>query len=183
MKFKIASMEIKEKTKSDNYNKKVCNENQKFQIGDICKIVRADNSFCFPEKKDEETTGFGLQIMIVGSYGQIFPNMNEYDLSSYEVYVPKHLNESVYFYKNGYYRCEIPNFGSGGGKEFRETGWAWVKNSQLDFVRKPNKEDLQALYNYGKTLRWNEYKKEDSAWIWDSWEQMASQYINLGEMK
>lgn len=150
---------------------------QKFEIGDICKIVRADNTFCYPEKKDCEATGYGLYVMIIGSYGQIFPNISKYNLNDYEVFVPKHLNPNVYDYKDGRYSCKIPNFGECGGNTYEEFGWSWVKDFQMDFIKKPNEEDLKHLYNYGRKLKWKKYKEKDSAWFWDSWEDMYKNYL------
>ena len=159
---------------------------QKFQIGDICKITRANNDIlCYPKKKDEETLGFGLYVMIVGSYGQIFPTINKNDLNNYEIFVPYHLNKEIFIYNGFNFICKIPNgMSCYEAKEPIGTGWAWVSSEQLDFIRKPNKKDLTTLFNYSSALQWGKYRKtQSSTWIWNSWEQMASQYIDLSDIK
>ena len=62
---------------------------QTYQIGDICRIVRADNKFRYPPIKDEETDGYGLLIQIIGSYwqlcgsyGGVFDSKNNFLVSS-----------------------------------------------------------------------------------------------------
>ena len=35
---------------------------QTYQIGDICRIVHADNTFTYPPIKDKETKGYNLLV-------------------------------------------------------------------------------------------------------------------------
>ena len=41
---------------------------QTYQIGDICRIIHANNEMRYPPIKDEETKGYGLLVQITGSY-------------------------------------------------------------------------------------------------------------------
>lgn len=144
------------------------NSVQKFQIGDICRVSCADNTLCCPLDKDEDATGCGCEIIIVGSYGQIFPNISTY-CGDYEVFIPRKLNPSQYD-KNGDYN----NKGCWCRGEY---GWAWVSNSQLDFVRKPDDNEKQMLMDYMSRCHWRQYKEDNpSAWIWDSYNDMLNHW-------
>ena len=133
-------------------------KNQKYQIGDIVTVVRADNSFRFPKIRDEEERGYGLNLMIVGSYWQCCGNrgifvlnedgsQSEYkNLSKYSVVVPKSLNTKCYN-KNGEY--EYNGFWCSKRDNF---GWAWVNEKCLEFIRKPTKEEYNIAINEYKEL-------------------------------
>lgn len=145
-------------------------ERQKYQIGDICKIVRANNEFRYPPIKDEETSGYGLYVQIVGSYWQLCGccfslyddnfNFVEWvkDMSKYHIIVPKHLNPQCYN-KKGEWEYKGSRCGS---KE--PFGWAWVAESQLDFVRHPTVEEKEFalkeywsnIDRYGRAFGWKD---------------------------
>lgn len=143
---------------------------QKYQIGDICRVAHADNRMRYPLKKDEEETAYGCYVMILGSYGQIYPQINPHDTSDYSVYIPKHLNSNLYD-ETGL--AHIPNVGWISG----EFGWSWATDTMLEFVKKPTKEDLRLAIEYNK----NSFGKYYDGYIhiWKNWEDMAQSYINL----
>ena len=148
---------------------------QKFKIGDICKIVRADNTFRYPKIKDEEEIGFGCYVMIIGSYGQIFPDICSSNTSCYSVYLPKHLNAHIYdkslFPNQNYadFDCYIPGFGYCNG----EFAWAWVSEHCMDFICHPSELDIDALKKYELKRNFN----ESGMSRWSTWEEMYEHYI------
>lgn len=143
---------------------------QKFKVGDICRVTHADNSMCYPLKKDEEEIGYGCYVMILGSYGQIFPQINSHNTKDYQVYIPKHLNLDLYDETNA---ANIPNFGWVRG----EFEWAWATDTMLEFVRKPTEEDLKFAIEYNKNKFGKYY--DGHIHIWKNWEDMAKLYIRL----
>lgn len=138
------------------------NKNQKFQIGDICRIVRADNSLRYPPIKDKETEGYGCLVVIMHSYAQCFPHMNPSNSGDLEVYLPQWLNPQMYdgkgWYKGKAWSCQ------------GEFSWSWVSESQLEFVRKPTDEEIEKIIAFGEKTRWAEYKEKNPySWIWGSY--------------
>lgn len=140
------------------------NTKQKFQIGDICRIVRADNSFCYPPKKDEDAEGYNCLVVIMYSYAQCFPDINPADTSSFEVYLPQWLNPQKYD-KKGWYHGKMWSCQG-------EMSWAWVHECQLEFVRKPTKEEIKKIITFGEKTRWKEYKELNDDWQWDSYQDL-----------
>lgn len=80
---------------------------QTYQIGDICRIVHANNEMRYPPIKDEETKGYGLLVQITGSYWQRcgtvsvwYDNNGNFlewakNLLDYSIIIPKHLIHNV----------------------------------------------------------------------------------------
>lgn len=98
-------------------NKKLPYEDrQKFQIGDICKIVHTDNGLRFPKITDEKDINYGRECIILHTYSQVFWGSNYND---YSVYLLPIKNTDAY---------------SG--------SFAWVSASQMEFIRKPNDEEI-----------------------------------------
>ena len=150
------------------------NPNQKFQIGDICKIVRADNSFRYPPLEDEETTGYGCLIVIMYSYAQCFPNIGPRNTDDFSVCLPNWLNPHK-FDKRGYFKGDFI--------AKNELEWAWVSEMQLEFVRKPTEEEIEKIIAIGEKTTWKKYKKEDECWIWDSYQDLLEHCQEKIEMR
>ena len=160
------------KNKIIPYDKK-----QKFQIGDICKIIHTDNTFRYPKLKDEDDWKVGLYVIITGSYWQLYgsncfyivtENENGFEfeplknLSDYSVIVPRNLNPQCYD-KEG-------NWNYGGLWTYIHKndnfGWAWVNNCCLEFIRKPNEEELNiAINKFYMNLKYNN-NKDNKNKIW-----------------
>lgn len=104
---------------------------QTFQIGDVCRIVHTDNTFRHPVISDEKAWEVGLTILVAGSYWQTCGCCR--DLKDYVVIVPAHLNPDRYDEKGCYHDQEKWYHG--------EFSWAWVRESQMEFVRKPTDEE------------------------------------------
>ena len=95
--------------------------NQKFQIGDIVKIVKTD---CYPPIK----IGYEQYFMITGSYWQCCGSRFYY--KPYNKWIPsKNLNE---------YRVLSLN---------EDIRWAWIFGAQMEFVRKPTEKEKRIALN------------------------------------
>ena len=124
------------------------NKRQTYQIGDICRIVRANNEMRYPPIKDEETKGYGLLVQIVGSYWQRcealykrYYENNKFigygkNLVDYSIIVPKNLNPQCYNSKGEW---EYKGSRAGGGQ--RPLRWSWVNEIQLEFIRHPTEKE------------------------------------------
>lgn len=135
-------------------------ERQTYQIGDICRIVRANNEMCYPPIKDEETKGYGLLVQIVESYWQrcgalckCYDENNKFigygkNLVDYSITVPKNLNPQCYNFKG-----EWKYKGSRAGGSQRPLGWSLINEIQLEFVRQPTEKEKEfALQEYWKNI-------------------------------
>jgi len=95
-------------------------QNQKFQIGDICKIVEKGNFASIIEHPPRELDDYkkDRECIILHTYSQVFWGSN---FSDYSVYLlPRNENEYV---------------GS----------LAWIETNQLRFVRKPTEEEIKIV--------------------------------------
>lgn len=146
---------------------------QTYQIGDICRIVHADNRFRYPPIKDEETDGYSLLIQIIGSYwqlcgsyGGVFDSENNFlgwakNLVDYSIVIPKHLNPQCYNSKGEW---EYKGFWLNSQRPF---GWAWVNEYQLEFIRHPTKKEekyalqeyWQNIEDYGRRFGWKDIEE------------------------
>ena len=149
-------------------------ERQTYQIGDICRIVRANNEMRYPPIKDEETEEYGLLVQIVGSYwqrcgscGAFFDSDNNFlewgkNLVDYSIIIPKHLNPQCYNSKGEW---EYKGCWSSSQRPF---GWSWVDECQLEFIRHPTKEEekfalqeyWQHIKDYGRAFGWKDVEDE-----------------------
>lgn len=126
--------------------KEIYQEGQKFQIGDICKIVHTNNTFRYPPLEDKDDNYVGLYVIILGSYWQICGSpyelhyadgsMSKYkNTSDYQVIAPYCLNKTKCKKLDGGYEYYGIQSGS---KEMR---WAWVDEGQMEFVRHWNEDE------------------------------------------
>lgn len=149
-------------------------ERQTYQIGDICRIVRANNEMRYPPIKDEETEGYGLLVQIVGSYWQRCGTVSAWydnddnflewgkNLVDYSIIIPKHLNPQCYNSKGEW---EYKGCWSISQRPF---GWSWINEYQLEFIRHPTKEEKnfalqeywQHIKDYGRPFGWKDVENE-----------------------
>lgn len=111
------------------------NKNQKFQIGDICKLSRVDefDTLTYPPKTELENWKKDREIMVLHTYSQMFGGGN---FSSYSIYFLSTENKNEY---------------SG--------SFAWVQENQLDFVRKPNESEIELLIQEDKRKQYLPHHK------------------------
>lgn len=117
--------------------------NQRFQIGDVCRIVHTDSRWRYPPITDEEDPRVGVTVLIVGSYWQTCGLCR--NLTDYVVVAPIELNPERYD-SDGCYRDEELTYGG-------EFAWSWIREFQLQFLRKPTDEELKKAYGY--YVRWS----------------------------
>jgi len=95
-------------------------ERQKFQIGDICKIVEKgafESLIEYPESELEDYKK-ERECIILHTYSQVFWGSNFYDYSVY--LLPRNKNE---------YTGSL----------------AWIEENQLRFIRKPTNEEINII--------------------------------------
>lgn len=121
---------------------------QTFQIGDVCRVIHTDNQLRYPPITDEEDPRVGLTVLIVGSYWQTCGCYK--NLTDYVVVAPMELNPDHYDERGWYHDTELMYGG--------EFAWSWVREFQMEFLRKPTDDELKKAYKYYE--RWSMRRKK-----------------------
>jgi len=124
------------------------NDKQKFQIGDVCQIIRGDEDLMSDKLAYDEVQSWyeNREVIILHSYAQVFWGSNYFEYA-------------IMFLDDGSFL-------------------AWRDNNQLGYIREPTEEEKQIIIDYdkkevekGKFYNSIFSKEDHSAIRWDAYFQ------------